>query len=111
MDKGQKQKNMKLLSKVKKTFDLGKEINKRMIDFCKVMSDPTRFQIVSLLRNGALPVQEIANMLKKTNSNISHQLRLLKLHEVVKVKSVEQFRLYDLTEGFKEVLSAFLKIY
>jgi DNA-binding transcriptional ArsR family regulator len=104
-------KNRIKVQKDHRVFDLGKEISKKMINFCKVMSDPTRFQIISLLRNGALPVQEIASVLKKTNSNISHQLRLLKLHDVVRVKRVEQFRHYNLTNSFKENFSSFLKIY
>jgi len=87
------------------------EINNQMISFCRVLADPTRFKIVNLLRNGSLPVQEIASNLKKTNSNISHQLRLLRLKNVVDVKQVANFRLYELTQSFHQRLSSFLKEY
>lgn len=87
------------------------QMNQELVNFCKVMSDPTRFEIVSLLRNGELPVQEIASTLKKTNSNVSHQLRLLKLHQVVKVNQVAKFRLYQLTKTFSKFLTSFINLY
>ena len=110
MKKNQKRKSAFNRAQIGKVYYLN-EINKQMIKFCKVMSEPTRFQIVALLRNGALPVQEIAETLKKTDSNVSHQLRLLKLHGVVKGKRVAKFRLYDLTKQFKQKLSSFFSQY
>jgi len=110
MEKIKKQSNKFNQSRIQKICSLS-EINKKMIEFCKILSDPTRFQIVALLRNGAMPVQEIAEILEKTDSNISHQLRLLKLHGVVEGKRVAKFRLYDLTKHFKQKLLSFFSQY
>ena len=106
IQKSAKYKSKSYYHQVPKLCSLSK-INKKMIDFCKMLSDPTRFRIVALLRSGAMPVQEIAGILKKTDSNISHQLRLLKLHGVVEGKRVAKFRLYDLTNHFRQKLASF----
>lgn len=50
----------------------------------KIFSDPTRIRIIYLLKDNKLCVQDLANILNATQSNISHQLSILKAHNVVK---------------------------
>ncbi len=55
-----------------------------MADTFKILSDPTRIRILSLLARGELCVGCIANTLGMTHSAISHQLRLLRAANLVK---------------------------
>ncbi|MCD8199295.1 MAG: metalloregulator ArsR/SmtB family transcription factor [Phascolarctobacterium sp.] len=55
-----------------------------MADTFKILSDPTRIRILSLLARGELCVGCIASTLEMTHSAISHQLRLLRAANLVK---------------------------
>ena len=55
-----------------------------MSDIFKVLSDPTRIRILSLLSKQELCVSCIAEALNMTHSAISHQLRLLRSAGLVK---------------------------
>lgn len=51
----------------------------------RVVSGITRYRIITILKNNAsgLTVTDIANILKATPSQISHQLRILKKYDLV----------------------------
>ena len=53
-------------------------------DFFKIMGDSTRLRIIWALDNNEMCVCDIANLLGMTKSSISHQLKLLKDHGLVK---------------------------
>lgn len=55
-----------------------------MADIFKVLSDPTRIRILSLLARREMCVSDIAVSLSMTHSAISHQLRLLRATNLVK---------------------------
>jgi DNA-binding transcriptional ArsR family regulator len=64
---------------------MDEEMNDDMAAFFKVLGDPTRMKIVNaLIETDELCVCDIANILKKTQSAISHQLRVLKQGKFVK---------------------------
>lgn len=44
----------------------------------KALSDPTRRQIIELLRNGKMPAGEIVDKFQMTGASISHHLSILK---------------------------------
>lgn len=54
-----------------------------MADIFKVLSDPTRIRILSLLAHEEMCVTCIADALGMTHSAISHQLRLLRATNLV----------------------------
>ena len=52
----------------------------------KLIGDPTRCRILFALDNEEMCVGDIANVLKMTNSAVSHQLRLLRQSQIVKTR-------------------------
>lgn len=52
----------------------------------KVLSDPTRLNILFLLRDGECNVGNIAETLNKEQSAISHQLQLLRKNHFVRTR-------------------------
>ena len=52
--------------------------------FFKIIGDDTRLKILYALDNNEMCVCDIANLLNMTKSSISHQLKLLKDHGLVK---------------------------
>lgn len=65
----------------------------------KIFADPTRLKIIKLLCNNEdLCVLDIANKLQQTQSNISHQLSILKNNNVVKFIRSKKNILYSLSD-------------
>lgn len=64
----------------------------------KVLGDPTRISILSTLFDKERPVSEIAEILEKTPSAISHQLKTLKQAKLVKSRSEGKTRIYSLDD-------------
>lgn len=52
----------------------------------KLIGDPTRCRILFALDNEEMCVCDIANVLKMTESAVSHQLRLLRQSQIVKTR-------------------------
>lgn len=70
-----------------------KEVGERMLQndqFCrasemlKAICDPTRIRIVWALYQSEMCVCDLANLLSMTKSAISHQLRVLRINNIVK---------------------------
>jgi DNA-binding transcriptional ArsR family regulator len=70
----------------------------------KVLSDPTRLKIVLALSKQELCVFDIAELLKVTESAISHQLRLLKTLRLVKYRKEGKMVFYSLDDEHIEDL-------
>ena len=64
----------------------------------QVMSDPTRLRIISLLAQNELCVCDIAAVLNMTQSAVSHQLRVLRISELVKVRKEGRIAWYSLDD-------------
>jgi len=64
----------------------------------KVLGDPTRLNIITLLAKREFCVCDIAAILKATNSLISHQLRVLRNLRLVKVRREGQNAFYSLDD-------------
>lgn len=71
----------------------------------QVMADPSRLRIISLLASGELCVCDIAAALKMTQSAVSHQLRLLRIAELVRYRKEGRIAYYSLSDD--HVLSLF----
>ena len=67
-------------------------------EFYKVFGDSTRIKVLYLLVNRELCVNDIANELAMTPSSISHQLRVLKQHRLVKFRRDGKTVFYSLDD-------------
>lgn len=76
-----------------------------MSEIFKVLSDPTRIRILSLLSRQELCVSCIAEALNMTHSAISHQLRLLRAAGLVKFTKEGKEVIYSLDD--EHVLALF----
>jgi ArsR family transcriptional regulator len=72
----------------------------------RALNDPTRRQILEILREGDLTAGEIADQFDMTKPSISHHLDLLKQAELVSADKRGQFIYYSLnTTVLDELLS------
>ena len=62
----------------------------------KALSDPTRREILQLLRQGALPAGEIAEHFNMTGATISHHLSVLKNAGLVDAERRGTFIYYEI---------------
>lgn len=70
----------------------------------KIFSDETRLRIIALLSEATYCVQEISNVLKMSQSSISHQLKLLRDMNVVKTDRQGKNIFYSLKDNhIKEI--------
>ena len=65
----------------------------------KAICEPSRLKILFALRQGELCVQHIVETVGGTQSAVSHQLRLLKAHGIVKARRDGQNIVYSLADG------------
>ncbi|WP_020569575.1 autorepressor SdpR family transcription factor [Neolewinella persica] len=75
-----------------------------MDDIFKALRDPTRRQILQLLRNGTMTAGEIAQEFAMTKPSISHHLDLLRRADLVAVERQGQFLHYTLNTTVVEDL-------
>lgn len=73
-------------------------------EFYKVFGDSTRIKILYILRNHELCVNDIAQELSMTPSSISHQLRVLKQHRLVKFRREGKTIYYSLADHHVETI-------
>ena len=62
------------------------------------LSAPSRLRIVASLRSGPRTVSEIVAVVGMEQSAVSHQLRVLREHQVLSMRRVGRTRLYELTD-------------
>ncbi|WP_440896410.1 autorepressor SdpR family transcription factor [Amphibacillus sp. Q70] len=77
-----------------------------MKDVFKALADPTRRQILILLKGGDLTAGEIAKHFNMSKSSISQHLNILKQAELVYHNKIGQYIYYTLnTTVFQELVS------
>ncbi|MEX0381528.1 ArsR/SmtB family transcription factor [Leuconostoc sp. MS02] len=64
----------------------------------KLLSNPTRLNILVLLENEQLSVNDIVQQLQITQPQVSHQLAILKEHQLVSAEKVGKKSLYQLND-------------
>lgn len=64
----------------------------------RVMADPTRLRIISLLAQGELCVCDMANALRMSQSAVSHQLRVLRMMRLVRFRKDGRVAYYSLDD-------------
>lgn len=74
------------LKELDKTIDKMRDKKElyRIVEINKALSDPTRLQILYLLRNTDLCVCELMSLMKKPQSTLSHHLSILKAAQIIK---------------------------
>ncbi len=75
-----------------------KELLTELGDFFKIFADPTRIRILELLTEKEKCVGEIAEILGVSQSAVSHQLKLLRLANVVSTEKKGQMVTYRLAD-------------
>ncbi len=71
---------------------------KKLAETFKALGDPTRTQILYALAKDELCVCDIAYLLGKTQSAISHQLRVLRNLDLVKYRKEGKIAYYSLND-------------
>jgi DNA-binding transcriptional ArsR family regulator len=81
-------------------------VAEQVADAMFALSTPSRVEILGCLLEGARSVSELTESLGMGQSAVSHQLRVLREHELVKAEWVGRRRLYVLHD---EHVTAFLQ--
>ncbi len=78
--------------------DLTTEMISQVSQLYKMLSEPTRIQILVLLSEEETNVGDIATQLRMEQSAVSHQLKLLKLNHLVKSRKAGKTVYYSLDD-------------
>jgi DNA-binding transcriptional ArsR family regulator len=82
-----------------------------MIATLKALAEPSRFQIIELLRNGPRPVGDLVNQLKLPQPQVSKHLRVLSDAGLVDVRVDAQRRIYELRPAPLQELEVWIERY
>jgi len=77
----------------------------------KALAEPSRFQIIELLRNGPRPVGDLVNRLKLPQPQVSKHLRVLSDAGLVDVRVDAQRRIYELRPAPLRELEVWIERY
>jgi ArsR family transcriptional regulator len=80
-------------------------------DVFKALSDPTRREILRLLRKRPMPAGELAEAFRMTKGTLSHHFNILKQADLVRCERRGQFQVYSLnTSVFEETLAMLIEL-
>jgi DNA-binding transcriptional ArsR family regulator len=79
---------------------LSDRLAQRVADTMFALSTPSRLQILVCLRDGPRTVSEIVDAVGMEQSAVSHQLRVLRDHSVLKVERSGRSRHYSLRDSY-----------
>ena len=87
------------LQAIKKQFEENQLVCEKVVGLFHLFSSKVRFRTVCMLMHGEACVQEIAEVVTEGRmTNISQQLRVLRLAGVVKQRRVKKQVIYSLTD-------------
>jgi DNA-binding transcriptional ArsR family regulator len=72
------------------------DLYRRHADFCKVISHPTRLQIIDILHDGEMAVTDLATQLRVAVGNLSQHLNLMKQRRVLESRKEGNSVIYRL---------------
>ena len=78
--------------------ELDDQTSQRLANIFKMLGDPTRIKLLSLLTSGEMRVSDIADTLNMGQSAISHQLRVLRDASLVKFRKEGKEAWYSLDD-------------
>lgn len=76
-----------------------KEFLSRLSEFYKIFGDMTRLRILYSLKDKERYVNEISELLDVSQSAISHQLKILRLYNLVRYEKKGQMVVYSITDS------------
>ena len=78
----------------------------------KALSDPTRREILRMLRVKAMPAGDLAEAFPMTKGSLSHHFNILKNADLVRVERRGQFQVYSLnTSVFEDVMGMLIDFF
>ena len=77
-------------------------------DTFKALSDPTRREILNLLKRGSMTAGQIVEHFDTTGATISHHLSLLKQADLIREEKEKNFIYYELNTSVLEDLMVWL---
>ncbi len=84
---------------------LPKEVYLKMADLFKLFGDSTRMQILHALEHNEMCVCDLAALLGMTKSAVSHQLKALRVADLVRFRKEGQVSFYALADDhIKEIM-------
>lgn len=81
-----------------KEFAANQDLIDKVSVLFKAMGDPTRIKIIYALSKGPMNVTEISTTLEMSQSSISHQLAVLRSHNIIRVERVARNAIYSLDD-------------
>ena len=81
-----------------------KELLFGLSEFYKIFGDTTRLRILDLLLNKPLCVNEISEKLDVSQSAISHQLKILRLSNLVKTEKIGKLVKYSIADDHIKII-------
>ncbi|MCJ2540131.1 MAG: metalloregulator ArsR/SmtB family transcription factor [Candidatus Thermoplasmatota archaeon] len=81
-----------------RTYSLPVDEVEQLSRLFKVLGDPTRTRILRALRSGELCVCDISHVLNMSVSSVSHQLRVLRQHDLVRFRREGKIVFYSLAD-------------
>lgn len=81
-----------------------KDLLSGLSEFFKIFGDTTRLRILDALLNKDMNVTEIANLLNKSQSSISHQLKNLRSSNLVRTEKVGQSVIYSISDEHIKII-------
>ena len=81
-------------------------------DVFKALSDPTRREILRMLRKRPMPAGELSEAFPMTKGSLSHHFNILKNAGLVRCERRGQFQVYSLnTSVFEETLAMLVNLF
>lgn len=78
----------------------------------KALSDPTRREILRMLRKRSMPAGELAGAFAMTKGSLSHHLNILKQADLVRCERRGQFQVYSLnTTVFEQTIATLMELF
>ena len=97
------------IEEIKKEL-LGEKSFEKLSSFYSLFSDQTRLTLIALLARQELCVNDIAAILSMSQSRVSHQLAILRKHDIVTYYRKGKQVLYTLTDNhIKDIFSTGLE--
>ena len=81
-----------------------KELLFGLSEFYKIFGDPTRLRILDLLLNKPLCVNEISEKIDVSQSAVSHQLKILRLSNLVTTDKIGKNVYYKISDDHIKVI-------
>jgi len=78
-----------------------------LAEFFKIFGDPARLRILTALQPGDISVNELAGIVRMSQSAVSHQLRILKQARVVRLRKEGRNSFYSLDDEHIDVILRF----